>query len=124
MCIESGVVFLSSQKSNPKVWVYREKFNTMNFPQTFSSGLYICWDYVIQFSHHFPMKIFSPSPPRCPVHFSKVRNLRKNIYEKLKNLNLTRFFYSITYWSYDERNDFFTQHFLIKKKHGQPTYYR
>ena len=56
------MVFLSGEKSNPKVRVYREKFNTKNFPQTFSSRFHICWDYVIQFSQHFPMKIFSPSP--------------------------------------------------------------
>ena len=65
-CIEIGVVFLSGQKSNPKVRVYHEKFNTKNFPQTFSSGFYICWDYFIQFSQHFPMKIFSPSPSTSP----------------------------------------------------------
>ena len=61
------IIFLSGQKSNPKVRVYREKFNTKNFPQTFSSGFYICWDYFIQFSQHFPMKIFSPSPSLPPL---------------------------------------------------------
>ena len=70
LCIESGVVFLSGQKSNPKVRVYPEKFNIKNFPQTFSRGFYICWDYFIQFSQQFPMKNFSPSPSPSPPPLS------------------------------------------------------
>ena len=53
-------------KNNPKVGVHREKFNIGNFAQLFFGGFYICWDYVISFSQHFPMKKFSPSPSTSP----------------------------------------------------------
>jgi hypothetical protein len=56
----------SSEKNHPKVEARREKFNIGNFPNIFFMALYICWDYVISFSQHFPMKKFSPSPPTSP----------------------------------------------------------
>ena len=53
-------------KNHPKVEARREKFNIGNFPHIFFMALYICWDYVISFSQHFPMKKFSPSLPTSP----------------------------------------------------------
>ena len=84
--IENGVVFLSSEKSIPNVRVYREKFNTKNFLQTFSSGFFICWDYVIQFSQHFSMKNFHRHRHHhpYPVHFSKIDNIEEKHVGKMK----------------------------------------
>ena len=56
----------SGGKNHPKIGVRSEKFNIGNFPHIFFMALYICWDYVISFSQHFPMKKFSPSPPTSP----------------------------------------------------------
>ena len=56
----------SHLKHTPKVGVHREKFNIGNVAQNFFGGFYICWDYVISFLQHFPMKNFSPSPSTSP----------------------------------------------------------
>ena len=53
-------------KDAPKVGVHREKFNIGNVAQIFFGDFYICWDYVISFSQHFPMRKFSPSPSTSP----------------------------------------------------------
>ena len=44
--------------------------NIGNVAQIFFGGFYICWDYAISFSQHFPMKNFSPSPPTSPSPLS------------------------------------------------------
>merc|ERR1719278_634911 len=54
----------------PQVGVRPEKFNIGNVAQNFFGGFYICWDYAISFSQHFPMKNFSPSPPTSPSPLS------------------------------------------------------
>ena len=65
-CVIFGLFWSFHFKDTPKVEVHREKFNIGNVAQTFFGGFYICWDYVISFSQHFPMKIFSPSPSTSP----------------------------------------------------------
>ena len=65
-CVKKVLFWLSQILGTPKVGVHREKFNIGNFAHLFFMALYICWDYVISFSQHFPMKIFSPSSPTSP----------------------------------------------------------
>ena len=65
-CAIFGPFWSFHLKSNPKVGVHRVKFNIGHFAQLFFGGFYICWDYVISFSQHFPMKKFSPSPSTSP----------------------------------------------------------
>ena len=65
-CAILSTFWESGGKKHPKVEARREKFNIGNFPHIFFMALYICWDYVISFSQHFPMKKFSPSPPTSP----------------------------------------------------------
>ena len=68
-CAIFGPFWSFHLKSNPKVGVHRVKFNIGHFAEIFFSGFYICWDYVISFSQHFPMKKFSPSTsPSPPFH--------------------------------------------------------
>ena len=66
ICAIFSTFWESHLKYTPKVGVHREKFNIGNVAQNFFGGFYICWDYVISFSQHFPMKIFSPSPSTSP----------------------------------------------------------
>ena len=65
-CATFGLFWSFHFKDTPKVGVHREKFNIGNVAQTFFGGFYICWDYVISFSQHFPMKNFSPSLSTSP----------------------------------------------------------
>ena len=65
-CANFGLFWSFHFKDTPKVGVHREKFNIGNVAQIFFGGFYICWDYVISFSQHFPMKNFSPSPSTSP----------------------------------------------------------
>ena len=58
-CAIFGPFWSFHLKSNPKVGVHRVKFNIGNFAQLFFGGFYICWDYVISFLQHFPMRKFS-----------------------------------------------------------------
>ena len=72
-------------KYTPKVGVHRENLLMGNVAQTFLGALYICWDYVISFSQHFPMRKFSPSPsPESHLllqNWLKFRKyFKKNIY--------------------------------------------
>ena len=53
-------------KHTSKVGVHRENLLMGNVAQTFLGAFYICWDYVISFSQHFPMRKFSPSPSTSP----------------------------------------------------------
>ena len=70
ICAKSGVVLLSGQESNPKVWVYRENFNIGNFAHNFFMAFYTCWLHAISFSAKFPMRKFSPSPSPSPPPLS------------------------------------------------------
>ena len=65
-CANFGLFWSFHLKDAPKVGVHREKFNIGNVAQNFFGGFYICWDFVISFSQHFPMKNFSPSPSTSP----------------------------------------------------------
>ena len=56
----------SGGKNHPNVEVRREKFYIGNLFLLFFMAFYICWDYVISFSQHFPMRKFSPSPSTSP----------------------------------------------------------
>ena len=59
--------FLESHlKHTPKVGVHRENLLIGNVAQVFFRASHICWDYVISFSQHFPMRKFSPSPSTSP----------------------------------------------------------
>ena len=62
--------WLSQILGTPKVGVHRENLLIGNVAQTVFGGFYICWDYVISFSQHFPMRKFSPSPPTSPSPLS------------------------------------------------------
>ena len=66
-------------KHTPKVGVHRENLLMGNVAQTFFGAFYICWDYVISFSQHFPMRKFSPSPSTSPSPESHLllQNLQK-----------------------------------------------
>ena len=66
-CAIFGTFWLFHFGNTPKVGVHREKFNIGKVAQIFFGGSYICWDYVISFSQHFPIKKFSPSPSPTPV---------------------------------------------------------
>ena len=66
-CAIFGTFWLCHFKNTPKVGVHREKFNIGKVAQIFFGGSYICWDYVISFSQHFPIKKFSPSPSPSPT---------------------------------------------------------
>ena len=112
ICAKSGKVFLSGQESNPKVWVYREKFNIGNFTQNFFVVFHTCWEYAISFSEKFSMLKFSPSPSTSPsplsgpyfkkweiwgfLFFSKWKWVKKNI----------GFFSSYSVWTSNVKNDF------------------
>ena len=65
-CAIFGLFWSLHFKDTPKVGVHREKFNIGNVAQIFFGDFYICWDYVISFSQHFPIKNFSPSPSTSP----------------------------------------------------------
>ena len=54
ICAIFSTFWESHLKHTPKVEVHREKFNIGNVAQNFFGGFYICWDYVISFSQHFP----------------------------------------------------------------------
>ena len=56
----------SGGKNHLYVEVRREKFYIGNLFLLFFMAFYICWDYVISFSQHFPMRKFSPSPSTSP----------------------------------------------------------
>ena len=60
----------SGGKNHLYVEVRREKFYIGNLSLLFFMAFYICWDYVISFSQHFPMRKFSPSPPTSPSPLS------------------------------------------------------
>ena len=62
-CAIFSTFWESHLKHTPKVGVHRENLLIGNVAQTVFGGFYICWDYVISFSQHFPMRKFSPSPP-------------------------------------------------------------
>jgi len=66
-CAIFGTFWLFHFGNTPKVGVHREKFNIGKVAQIFFGGSYICWDYVISFSQHFPIKKFSPSPSPSPT---------------------------------------------------------
>ena len=66
ICAIFSTFWESHLKYTPKVGVHREKFNIGNVAQIFFGDFCICWDYVISFSQHFPMKNFSPSPSTSP----------------------------------------------------------
>ena len=57
-CANFGLFWSFHFKDAPKVGVHREKFNIGNVAQIFFGDFYICWDYVISFSQHIPMKNF------------------------------------------------------------------
>ena len=65
-CAIFSTFWESHLKHSPKVEVHREKFNIGTVAQFFFGDFYICWDYVISFSQHFPMKKFSPSTSPSP----------------------------------------------------------
>ena len=65
-CAIFSTFWESHIKHTPKVGVHRENLLIGNFAQTVFGGFYICWDYVISFSQHFPMRKFSPSPSTSP----------------------------------------------------------
>ena len=65
-CVKKVLFWLSQILGTPKVGVRPEKFNIGNVAQNFFGGFYICWDYAISFSQHFPMKNFSPSLSTSP----------------------------------------------------------
>ena len=80
--------------------VHRENLLIGNVAQSFFGGFYICWDYVISFSQHFPMRKFSPSPPMSPsplshwnsenwLKFGKIflKNISKKIDFFLQNIH-------------------------------------
>ena len=86
-CIESGVVFLSGQKSNPKVRVYRGNFNTKNFPKTFfQRSLYmlgLCHSIFTTFLHeNFFTVTVTITTTLVRSIFQKLTKLRKNVYKK------------------------------------------
>ena len=56
----------SGGKNHLYVEVRREKFYIGNLSLLFFMAFYICWDYVISFPQHFPMRKFSPSPSTSP----------------------------------------------------------
>ena len=58
-CAIFGLFWSFHFKDALKVGVHREKFNIGNVAQIFFGDCYICWDYVISFSQHFPMRKFS-----------------------------------------------------------------
>ena len=66
-CAIFGTFWLFHFGNTHKVEVHREKFNIGKVAQIFFGGSYICWDYVISFSQHFPIKKFSPSPSPSPT---------------------------------------------------------
>ena len=66
ICAIFSTFWESHLKHTPKVGVHPEKFNIGNVAQIFFGDFYICWDYVISFSQHFPMKNFSPSLSTSP----------------------------------------------------------
>ena len=65
-CAIFSTFWESHLKHTPKVGVHRENLLIGNVAQTVFGGFYICWDYVISFSQHFPMRKFSPSPSTSP----------------------------------------------------------
>ena len=69
-CAIFSTFWESHLKHTPKVGVHRENLLIGNVAQTVFGGFYICWDYVISFSQHFPMRKFSPSPPTSPSPLS------------------------------------------------------
>ena len=65
-CAIFGPFWSFHLKRTPKVGVHSENLLIGNVAQTFFRAFYICWDYGISFSQHFPMKKFSPSPSTSP----------------------------------------------------------
>ena len=66
-CAIFSTFWVSGGKNHPKVEVQSEKNFIGNFPHLFFMAFYICWDYVISFSQHFPMRKFLPSPSFHPL---------------------------------------------------------
>ena len=58
-CAIFGTFGESCFKHTPKVGVHRENLLIGNVIKSFFGGFYICWNYVISFSQHFPMRKFS-----------------------------------------------------------------
>ena len=85
--------WLSQILGTPKVGVRPEKFNIGNVAQNFFGGFYICWDYAISFSQHFPMKNFSPSPPTSPSPLSHWNSEYWLKLGKIFFLNFFKFFF-------------------------------
>ena len=65
-CAIFGPFWSFHLKHTPTVGVHRENLLIGNVAQTGFGGFYICWDYVISFSQHFPMRKFSPSLSTSP----------------------------------------------------------
>ena len=99
-CAIFSTFWESHLKHTPKVGVHRENLLIGNVAQTVFGGFYICWDYVISFSQHFPMRKFSPSPPMSPsplshwnsenwLKFGKIflKNISKKIDFFLQNIH-------------------------------------
>ena len=55
-------------KDAPKVGVHCEKFNIGNVAQIFFGDFYICWNYVISFLQHFPIKNWKS------IHWKSINN--------------------------------------------------
>ena len=55
-CAIFSTFWVSGGKNHPKVGVHCEKFNIGNVAQIFFGDFYICWNYVISFLQHFPIK--------------------------------------------------------------------
>ena len=90
---------------------------------TFFRGFYICWEYVISFSQHFPMRKFSPSPSPPPLSgpfFQKQENWGKQIIKNGKiKISKEQKLNSISYRSHNDRNNLFPWHFNFFITAGQ-----
>ena len=91
--------WLSQILGTPKVGVHRENLLIGNVAQTVFGGFYICWEYVISFSQHFPMRKFSPSPPTSPSPLSHWNSETWLKFGKifLKNISKNMIFLGETY---------------------------
>ena len=83
-CAKFSTFWESRFKHTPKVGVHRENLLMGNVAQIFFGAFYTCWDYVISFSQHFPMRKFSPSPSTSPSPESHL--LLQNLQKFRKNL--------------------------------------
>ena len=98
-CVKKVLFWLSQILGTPKVGVHRENLLIGNVAQTVFGGFYICWDYVISFSQHFPMRKFSPSPPMSPSPLSHWNSENWLKFGKifLKNISKKYIFFFKTY---------------------------